>query len=83
MKYEFVDAHGFAGGFTLGAVQSGLKLVGKRETSTFGIPQMEGNRHLLGDSWKSQVDSNYDAWEVVDSAVAVLGNPPCSLPAFP
>lgn len=77
MKYRFIDAHGFAGGFTLGAVQSGLQLVGKRETSTFGVPQMEANRHLLGTQWYTQVDSNYDAWDAVE-AEAVLGNPPCS-----
>ncbi len=78
MRYQFVDAHGFAGGFTLGAVQAGLELVGKRETSAFGVANMEVNRHLLGNRWATQIDSNYDAWEPVDTAVAVLGNPPCS-----
>lgn len=78
MKYAFVDAHGFAGGFAMGATQAGMRLVGKRETSNFGIPNMEANRHLLGESWESQIDANYDAWEVVESADVVLGNPPCS-----
>ena len=78
MKYQFLDAHGFAGGFTLGAVQAGLELVGKRETSAFGVANMEANRHLLGNRWTTQVDADYDSWEVVDGAVAVLGNPPCS-----
>lgn len=78
MRYRFVDAHGFAGGFTLGAVQAGLELAGKRETSPFGVANMEANRHILGNRWETQVDADYDAWEVVDDAVAVLGNPPCS-----
>lgn len=77
MRYRFIDGHGFAGGFTLGAVQSGLQLVGKRETSPFGVANMEANRHLLGESWDTQIDANYDEWEAVP-AHAVLGNPPCS-----
>jgi hypothetical protein len=78
LKYGFLDAHGFAGGFTLGAVQAGLELVGKRETAPFGVANMEANRHLLGDRWQTQVDPDYEAWEVSQDAVAVLGNPPCS-----
>lgn len=78
---DFVDCQGFAGGFTLGMVQAGWRLVGKREMAGgFGVENCEANRHLLGDDWRTQI-GDYDTWEVVP-AQAVIGNPPCSLPGF-
>lgn len=75
--YRAVDALGFAGGMTLGIVQSGLELVGKRELpGGFGVPNCEANRHLLGDNWKTEVSDARD-WSPV-SAELLFGNPPCS-----
>ena len=77
MKHTFVDALGFAGGFTLGMVQAGFELVGKREMKGgFGVPNCEANRHLLGSGWTAEaVDPTQ--WSVVEANV-VAGNPPCS-----
>lgn len=74
-----VDCQGFAGGFTLGTVQAGFELVGKREMEPepgFGVPNVEANRHLLGDNWQTQVSAP-EEWEPVE-AEFVFGNPPCS-----
>lgn len=69
---------GFAGGFTLGVVQAGFTLVGKRELpGGFGVANCEANRHLLGDQWESQT-STPEAWEVIPGTDVVFGNPPCS-----
>lgn len=72
-----IDCLGFAGGFTLGMVQAGFELVGKREMKGgFGVANCEANRHLLGQNWQMQaVDPTQ--WEPVDADV-VFGNPPCS-----
>lgn len=77
MTLRFVDTYGFAGGFSCGATQAGMKLVGKRESKAgFGVALMEANRKFLGDGWESQsVDPA--AWEPVEAEV-VLGTPPCS-----
>ena len=72
-----IDVEGFAGGFTMGAVQAGFTLVGKRELpGGFGVASCEANRHLLGEAWESQV-SSWAEWEPVP-AEFVFGNPPCS-----
>lgn len=72
-----VDVQSFAGAFTLGAVQSGFELVGKREMiGGFGVPSIEANRHIVGDNWKTQVSAP-EEWEPVE-AEFVLGTPPCS-----
>jgi len=72
-----VDCQGFAGGFTLGTVQAGFRLVGKREMKGgFGVFNCEANRHLLGYQWASQV-SDPAEWEPV-AVNYVFGNPPCS-----
>jgi DNA (cytosine-5)-methyltransferase 1 len=72
-----VDVLGFAGGFTLGTVQAGFELVGKREMKGgFGVANCEANRHLLGYGWKSEACDQAD-WSPVDAEV-VFGNPPCS-----
>lgn len=68
---------GFAGGFTLGVVQAGFQLVGKRELKGgFGVKNCEVNRHLLGDTWRAEV-GDPTTWSPV-SADLVFGNPPCS-----
>jgi site-specific DNA-cytosine methylase len=73
-----VDCLGFAGGFTLGMVQAGFELVGKREMrGGFGVANCEANRHLLGHSWQSQAVDPAQ-WDAVDDVAVVFGNPPCS-----
>jgi site-specific DNA-cytosine methylase len=73
-----LDVYGFAGGFTLGVVQSGWTLVGKREERPgFGIKNLEANRHLLPGPWEAQA-SDPDDWETVSDVQWVFGNPPCS-----
>lgn len=68
---------GFAGGFTLGVVQAGFELVGKRELpGGFGVPNCEVNRALLGDSWETQVGPG-TSWDTAPASF-VFGNPPCS-----
>lgn len=75
--YRAVDCQGFAGGFTLGMVQAGFELVGKREMKGgFGTPNCEANRHLLGDKWVAEARVP-EAWTPVPADV-VFGNPPCS-----
>lgn len=75
--YKAVDVMGFAGGFTLGMVQAGFQLVGKREMKGgFGVPNCEANRGLLGNSWHAEA-GDPKTWSTVDADV-VFGNPPCS-----
>src|SRR5262245_18569320 len=77
MTYTAVDCLGFAGGFTLGMVQAGFELVGKRELpGGFGVANCEANRALLGDRWRTEVGAA-ETWSRVDADV-VFGNPPCS-----
>lgn len=74
---EAIDCQGFAGGFTMGTVQAGFTLVGKRELpGGFGVANCEANRHLLGDAWRSEV-SPWQDWTPIDVPY-VFGNPPCS-----
>lgn len=76
--YRALDVMGFAGGFTLGVVQGGFTLVGKREMpGAFGVANCERNRHLLGDRWRTEVGS-WDEWTPVDDVHLLFGNPPCS-----
>lgn len=73
-----VDVLGFAGGFTLGTVQAGFTLVGKREMKGgFGVKNCEVNRHLLGNEWQSEARDPV-GWTVPDDVQYVFGNPPCS-----
>jgi DNA (cytosine-5)-methyltransferase 1 len=75
--FKAVDVMSFAGGFTLGMVQAGFKLVGKREMKGgFGVANCEANRHLLGHDWRAEA-TDPSKWSVV-SADVVFGNPPCS-----
>lgn len=77
MTYNAIDVQGFAGGFTLGMVQAGFKLVGKKEMpGGFGVPNCLANRELLGYDWEAQA-SPWEEWTVHDAPV-VFGNPPCS-----
>lgn len=77
--YRAIDVMGFAGGFTLGAVQAGFNLVGKRELKGgFGVKNCEANRHLLGNNWRAEA-GDAKAWTVPEGgANLVFGNPPCS-----
>lgn len=75
--YRAVDALGFAGGMTLGIVQSGLELVGKRELpGGFGVANCEANRHLLGNDWRTEIGPP-ENWTPVEAEL-LFGNPPCS-----
>lgn len=75
--YEFIDCQGFAGGFTLGMVQAGFELIGKREKpGGFGMANCLANRHMLGTRWDAEV-CEPDAWTARPAQV-VIGNPPCS-----
>ena len=77
MTFTAIDCQGFAGGFTLGVVQSGFKLIGKREmTGGFGVANCEANRHLLGNTWQSEAVPP-EQWSA-PYANLVFGNPPCS-----
>ena len=77
MVYTAIDCQGFAGGFTLGVVQAGFQLIGKREMKGgFGVANCEANRHLLGRDWQSESIDPTD-WSA-PSADLVFGNPPCS-----
>lgn len=77
MTLDAIDCQAFAGGFTLGTVQAGFRLVGKREMKGgFGVASCEANRHLLGDKWVTEAT---DPQEWTPYAVPyVFGNPPCS-----
>jgi site-specific DNA-cytosine methylase len=77
--HRAIDCLGFAGGFTLGVVQAGFELVGKRELrGGFGVKNCEVNRHLLGDHWAAEAGDER-AWTVPSGgAEFVFGNPPCS-----
>lgn len=79
MAYNAVDCQSFAGGFTLGMVQAGFHLVGKREQKGgFGVPNCEANRHLLGHGWQSEACAP-EEWTVPEQSSQVLfANPPCS-----
>lgn len=78
-QYTATDCQGFAGGFTLGMVQAGFKLVGKHEMKGgFGVKNCTANRELLGYDWEPNVSAGSgDDW-IVDEADVVFGNPPCS-----
>lgn len=77
MSIDFIACQSFAGGFDLGAVQAGARLVHKVEqVGGFGLANTLANRHLLGHDWDSQA-CDPGAWEVLP-AHAVFGNPPCS-----
>lgn len=77
MTYTAIDCMGFAGGFTIGVVQTGFDLVGKRELpGGFGVPSCEANRHVLGNRWQSEVGPR-ESWTPYKVDL-VFGNPPCS-----
>lgn len=77
MTLRAIDCQGFAGGMTLGVVQSGWTLVGKRELpGGFGAANCLANRHLLGDTWDYE-EGPWESWSA-PGAEMVFGNPPCS-----
>lgn len=78
-EFHAVDCQGFAGGFTLGMVQAGFKLVGKKEMKGgFGVANCLANRPLLGYDWEADVSTGEGAdWTPIPAHV-VFGNPPCS-----
>ncbi len=74
---NFIDTYCFAGGFTVGAVQAGLQMIGKREgESAFGAAACSSNRHILGESWKLEA-CEPRFWSPLETQV-ILANPPCS-----
>jgi DNA (cytosine-5)-methyltransferase 1 len=78
MLYRAVDVMSFAGGFTLGMVQAGFELAGKRELpGGFGVANCETNRHLLGNTWRAEV-GHASTWTTPEDVHVVFGNPPCS-----
>lgn len=79
MGYAAVDCMGFAGGFTLGVVQAGFDLAGKRELpGGFGVASCEANRHLLGTRWTAEACDPAEWTVPPGGADVVFGNPPCS-----
>ena len=56
--------------------QAGFTLIGNRERNGgFGVPMVEGNRHILGNEFVSEIgESNWTPLK----ADLVFGNPPCS-----
>jgi hypothetical protein len=76
--YTFASSQTFAGGFDLGLVQAGYQFVHKVEQAGgFGMANCEANRHLLGDTWTSQI-GDYQAWYAPTGVEVLAGNPPCS-----
>lgn len=76
--FRAVDVLGFAGGFTLGMVQAGFELVGKKELpGGFGVANCEANRGLLGHNWVAQT-SDPAQWGYISDVHTTFGNPPCS-----
>jgi site-specific DNA-cytosine methylase len=74
---DFISCQTFAGGFDMGATKAGLRMVHKVENvGGFGIPNVDAQRHLLGDQWKWQAEEP-TGWEPFDVPI-VIGNPPCS-----
>lgn len=68
-----IEAHGFAGGFALGARQAGAEIVGKREVSEFGLRMYRANL----DDVEIEVGDPGD-WSSLPDVSLVFGNPPCS-----
>jgi len=76
-KPTAIDCQSFAGGFSLGIVQTGFELIAKREyPGGFGSQAMESNRHLLGSGWSLEATEPAN-WTPM-KADLVFGNPPCS-----
>lgn len=74
----FLDVEGLAGAWTLGSVQAGFELVGRRSLpGGFGDNSMDANRALVGDGWEQQT-GQYESWDPVHGVGYVCGTPPCS-----
>lgn len=77
MTHPFIDVQGLAGAWTLGTVQAGFDLVGRRSLpGGFGDIAVEHNRHLLPGDWEQQT-GQWETWEPLEAAY-VCGTPPCS-----
>lgn len=77
MTFTAIDCQSFAGGFSLGVVQNGFKLIAKREqTGGFGSPMMFDNKHLFGSDWEMEAGPA-ETWTPM-KADLVFGNPPCA-----
>lgn len=77
MQPTAIDCQSFAGGFSLGVVQTGFELIAKREyPGGFGAAAMEENRELLGNKWQLQA-SDPGLWTPIQTDL-IFGNPPCS-----
>lgn len=76
-EFTAVDVQGFAGGFSLGVVQAGGKIIAKNELpGGFGAGSMLANRHLVGDF--DYHEGPWQEWPVHEGVDVVFGNPPCS-----
>jgi site-specific DNA-cytosine methylase len=74
---KFISCQTFAGGFDMGATQAGMQMIHKVENvGGFGIPNVDAQRHLLGEQWRWQAEEP-TGWEPMDAEI-VIGNPPCS-----
>jgi site-specific DNA-cytosine methylase len=61
----------------MGATKAGMQMIHKVENvGGFGIPNVDAQRHLLGDQWGWQAEEP-TGWAKLESEV-VIGNPPCS-----
>lgn len=75
--YTYVGNQTFAGGFDVGMVQGGFKLVHRAEmTGGFGLANCLANKHVLGYDWTHEACPP-EQWTPVKADV-VVGNPPCS-----
>lgn len=62
--YRVVDVMDSSGGFALGIVQSGLRLVGIRDIEyTISVANCEANRHILKSTWQAQIDDS-SSWTI-------------------
>ena len=77
MNHPFIDVQGLAGAWTLGTVQAGFDLVGRRSLpGGFGDNAVDHNRSLLPGDWEQQT-GQWETWEPLEAAY-VCGTPPCS-----
>lgn len=72
-----VDCNGLAGFMTLGFIQSGMDLVSRTGTLSFGNPLAEANKKYLGNNWTTFFSEDSNEWPI-HKADVVAGCPPCS-----
>jgi site-specific DNA-cytosine methylase len=77
MTVRYISCQTFAGGFDMGATKAGMQMIHKVENvGGFGIPNVDAQRHLLGNQWRWQAEEP-TGWEKMEAEI-VIGNPPCS-----